>query len=101
MPQENAQNLVDLFYEYEKQKSVESQLSKDLDLFDMLLQAFEYEKSEYERTNSLCDLQEFFSEKNLERFKNQEVIDLVSEVLRQRSLFLSSLSNGTVNCTQH
>jgi len=46
------------FQEYEDQLTAESRFVKDLDRFDMILQAFEYEKAECRPST---DLQEFFT----------------------------------------
>ena len=45
-----------LFQEYEEQSSPEACYVKDLDRFDMILQAFEYEQAD----NTPGKLQEFF-----------------------------------------
>jgi len=44
--------------EYENQSTAESKFVKDLDRFDMILQAFEYETEERRPST---DLQEFFT----------------------------------------
>ncbi|XP_055944770.1 5'-deoxynucleotidase HDDC2-like isoform X1 [Argiope bruennichi] len=46
-----------LYKEYEEQKTVEAKTVKDLDKFDMILQAFEYEKE----SNFTLNLQDFFN----------------------------------------
>jgi len=46
------------YQEYENQSSAESKFVKDLDRFDMILQAFEYEMAE---NRSSTDLEEFFT----------------------------------------
>ena len=46
------------YQEYENQSTAESKFVKDLDRFDMILQAFEYETAE--RRPSV-DLEEFFT----------------------------------------
>ena len=45
MPPIPKEALIQLYSEYEKHESVEAKLTKDLDRFDMVQQAFEYEKS--------------------------------------------------------
>ncbi|KAG1665146.1 HD domain-containing protein 2 [Nymphon striatum] len=50
------QELYDLWHEYEHQTSKEANLVKDLDKFDMILQAYEYEQQDKRPS----ELQEFF-----------------------------------------
>uniref|UniRef100_A0A1B6L7V9 5'-deoxynucleotidase HDDC2 n=1 Tax=Graphocephala atropunctata TaxID=36148 RepID=A0A1B6L7V9_9HEMI len=77
--------LLQLYQEYEEQSSGEAQFVKDLDRFDMVLQAFEYEKSS---VNSL-DLQQFFDTTE-GKFKHPLVTSLVSELNKERSEFHSN-----------
>lgn len=50
------EQLISLWYEYEKQETAEARAVKDLDKFDMIMQAAEYENS----TGKKGSLQEFF-----------------------------------------
>lgn len=76
----NGNYLYDLYKEYESQKTPESQLVKELDRFDMVMQAFEYEK----RNESPNTLQEFF-DSTAGKFKHPLITSLVSEINSQRS----------------
>lgn len=77
--------MFNLFMEYEEQKTPEAILVKDLDKFDMVLQAFEYE-TDQERTGSL---EEFF--KSTEGvFKHPKVKAWVEELYKQRNVSLSN-----------
>ena len=68
------------FKEYEDQKTPEAILVKDLDKFDMILQAFEYE-TDQERPGSL---EEFF--KSTEGvFQHPKIMKWVEELYKQRS----------------
>lgn len=88
LPNTQSAELKELFDEYEDQKTPEAQLTKDFDIFDMVHQAFEYEKLEFVRTGIIPDLSEFFCQnKVLSRIKNEEVNDLVSEIVNQRDKF--------------
>lgn len=79
------------FQEYENQTSPEANFAKDLDRYDMILQAFEYEK----RENTPQKLQEFFTATE-GKFKHPFIQDLVKELYRQREEFeKQSLMNGT------
>ncbi|CAF1260196.1 unnamed protein product [Adineta steineri] len=57
LPADVGREIFSLFNEYADQKTDEAKLVKDLDIFDMLLQAYEYEKLQSEGEF----LQEFFS----------------------------------------
>lgn len=70
--------------EYEEQKTEEAKFVKEIDLFDMLLQAFEYEK----RDNCPGRLQEFI-ESTRGRFNHPFILDLVNEVYCQRDQFIA------------
>jgi hypothetical protein len=64
-------------------------LTKELDRFDLVLQAFEYERSEYRRKGKLPSLSEFFDfERILSNIRNRELKEMLAEVLHQRSVFL-------------
>ncbi|KAH3897073.1 5'-deoxynucleotidase HDDC2-like [Dreissena polymorpha] len=71
--------LLQLWTEYEEQKTAEAQFVKDLDCFDMVFQAFEYEQTD-KRPGSL---QEFFDSTE-GKFKSQTVQGWVSELYRIR-----------------
>ncbi|CAF3153820.1 unnamed protein product [Rotaria sp. Silwood2] len=57
VPKNRKTEIFSLFNEYADQKTIESKLVKDLDIFDMLLQAYEYEKIQSEGEF----LEDFFS----------------------------------------
>jgi putative hydrolases of HD superfamily len=57
-------------------------LAKDLDKFEMILQAFEYEKA-----NKGMSLDDFFNSTK-GKFKNAVVVDLVMELYKERDEFL-------------
>ena len=68
--------------EYEEQKTLEARLVKELDKFDMILQAFEYEKA----GNKPRSMQEFFDSTN-GKFSHPLVTNLVTELNKRRSEF--------------
>jgi len=77
--------MLSLFQEYEANATPEAQLCKDLDKYDMLLQAFEYEK----RDNTPCKLQEFFdSTARKYVFKHPRVVAWMGELRAQRDQFI-------------
>lgn len=89
LPSEGQKELTDLFHEYEFQTSPEAKLTKDLDRFDLILQAFQYEKREFARLGKLIDIQCFLRlEKDVQ---NGQIQALVSEIMKQRKEFLDSI----------
>lgn len=67
------------FQEYEAQKTKEAKLVKDLDKFDMILQAFEYETDQ----NQAGTLEEFF--KSTEgKFTHPKVKRWVEQLYKER-----------------
>lgn len=83
----NGEEFFDLFMEYEKQETEEAKAVKDLDKFDMILQAFEYEE-QMEKPGSL---QEFFD--SVEgTFQNSLISKWVQELKRQRKDASASLT---------
>lgn len=78
------------FQEYENQSSPEAKFAKDLDRYDMILQAFEYEK----RENAPKKLDEFF-QATYGKFNHPFIQDLAKELYRQRDEFeKKTLVNG-------
>lgn len=71
--------MYDLYKEYENQSSPEAKFAKDLDRYDMILQAFEYEK----REKAPRRLEEFFKATE-GKFKHPFILELVTELYRQR-----------------
>ncbi|CAL8101133.1 unnamed protein product [Calicophoron daubneyi] len=57
VPKESADEIQALWNEYEAQETMEARFCKDFDKFEMLLQAFEYEKE----NNQPKQLEDFFS----------------------------------------
>ncbi|CAB0003584.1 unnamed protein product [Nesidiocoris tenuis] len=80
----NRNEVVQLFAEYEKQKSAEARFVKQLDILDMRLQAFEYEKKE----GAPGKYQEFIDSTE-GKFTHPDIIALASEVDKERALFAS------------
>lgn len=79
----NIVNIIQLtFQEYENQSSPEAKFAKDLDRYDMILQAFEYEK----REKAPNKLEEFFKATE-GKFNHPFIKDLVTELYRQREEF--------------
>lgn len=77
-----------LWEEYETQSSEEAKLVKDLDRFEMVLQAFEYEQLE-KRPGQLQD----FFESTKGKFQHSQVQSWVQELYEMRGK--SSKDNGT------
>ncbi|KAK6618226.1 hypothetical protein RUM44_002677 [Polyplax serrata] len=77
-----------LYKEYEAQVTDESKYVKDLDRLDMILQAYEYEKS----GGRPGKLEEFFAS-TLNKFHFPWTIDIVKELCKQRNLFINKADN--------
>lgn len=73
-----ADEIVELWKEYEQGTSDVARLLKDIDKFEMILQA-----DEYERLHQV-DLQEFFDSTS-KYFKTEQVLELANELRRQRN----------------
>jgi putative hydrolase of HD superfamily len=74
---DHAQELKELWEEYEAGNTPEAIACKDIDKFEMILQAYEYE-SEYQ-----TKLDSFFASTN-GRFKNPKMIEMVAELYKRR-----------------
>ena len=95
---ESRLQLVQLFDEYEAHESPEARLTKDLDLFDMIQQAFEYEKdwlaSPAKSRQQMPDLQEFFT--HTTRISNPQVQSWCLQLLRERKQLLMLPSTSSI-----
>ncbi|XP_062569041.1 5'-deoxynucleotidase HDDC2-like [Saccostrea cucullata] len=79
VPEEVGQELYELWEDYEFQKSEEAKFVKDLDKFEMILQAHEYEKL----SDSPGRLQEFFNSTK-GKFKTSQIKDWVEKLNTDR-----------------
>ncbi|XP_074599349.1 5'-deoxynucleotidase HDDC2-like [Brevipalpus obovatus] len=96
LPNGRAHVLESLFNEYEDQETPEAKLTKDLDRFDMVLQAFQYEKSETERNGKLAILADFFHEDRvLNHIQNPQIKALIDEILKQRKDFQAKRASNS------
>lgn len=84
VPELAAKDIRGLFAEYEDQATQEATLVKDLDRFDMICQAYEYEKASKEQLS----LQEFFDATE-GKFKHAEVQAWVDELKKKRALLVN------------
>ncbi|XP_048729257.2 5'-deoxynucleotidase HDDC2-like isoform X2 [Ostrea edulis] len=80
VPEEVGNELYELWEDYEFQRSAEAMFVKDLDKFEMILQAHEYEKL----SNSPGKLQEFF-DSTKGKFKTEQVKEWVEKLNTERS----------------
>lgn len=76
----NGADLYSLYKEYEAKITLEAKFVKELDNFDMILEAYSYEKAE----NKPGHLQEFF-DSTKEKFSHPLVLSLVKELSRRRT----------------
>lgn len=79
LPKFSGDEVLKLFQEYENQASPEALWVKDCDRYDMVQQAFEYEK----RDESPMKHQEFF-ESTRGKFQHEFFVNLVEELNKQR-----------------
>ncbi|XP_070494644.1 5'-deoxynucleotidase HDDC2 [Chironomus tepperi] len=84
-----SEEVLKLFEEYENQETDEAQLVKDFDLYDMILQAYEYEK----RDQAPNKYEEFFINTK-GRFKTDFVRKLVDELQKQREEFHENFTSN-------
>ena len=92
----NAQLLQDLFDEYEEGTSQEAILVKDVDKYELLVQAVEYERDAItrgDRLDGIKDLTTFFGVKK--GLKSDLVKGWAEEVMKERERLWESVSNGT------
>ncbi|XP_022244909.1 HD domain-containing protein 2-like isoform X2 [Limulus polyphemus] len=88
---QTGQEILELWEEYSQQITAESKAVKDLDKFDMLLQAFEYEKL----LQSPKKLQTFF-DNNKGSFNSAEVNNWMEELQNLRTLHPHDGSDGSL-----
>lgn len=89
MDKTGSEEVLKLFEEYENQLTPEAQLVKDFDLYDMILQAYEYEK----RDQTPNKHEEFFINTK-GRFKTDFVRKLVDELQKQREEFHENFTSN-------
>ncbi|CRK90832.1 CLUMA_CG004522, isoform A [Clunio marinus] len=85
VPKISGEEILKLFEEYESQQTPESQWVKDCDRYDMIQQAFEYEK----RDEAPMKHQEFF-DNTRGMFRHPFFVHLVEELNKQREEYLST-----------
>ncbi|PIK40049.1 putative HD domain-containing protein 2 isoform 1 [Apostichopus japonicus] len=79
LPKEIGLEICQLYEEYEARQTNEAKFVKDLDMFDMIAQAHEYEKKEQRKG----DLQTFFNS-TAGKFQHPEVKEWVQELYKER-----------------
>ena len=85
----NGSYLFNLFNEYEEHKTKEANFVKSLDLFDMYLQAYEYEK-----LHTDLDLSDFFSKIPNDLLETNGHDDIIKSCLKE----LLEIRNKKLNC---
>ncbi|XP_014676664.1 PREDICTED: HD domain-containing protein 2-like [Priapulus caudatus] len=89
LDKEPSEEIYSLWEEYEAQETPEARVVKDLDRFDMVLQAYEYERLE-DRPGELQD----FYRSTQGSFKHPDVIAWMSELHRLRGEFPAAEKSG-------
>ncbi|KAK6462439.1 hypothetical protein DFJ63DRAFT_319257 [Scheffersomyces coipomensis] len=82
---EYAQEIVELWLDYEEIRTIEARYVKDIDKYEMIQQAWEYEQ-EY---GLKYDLSEFYDSRSA--IVSSEIGELCDEVIRQRNIFVAQL----------
>lgn len=80
--------ILEMFREYEKQESPEAKYVKDLDILDLIMQAYEYEK----RDNAPGVLEEFFVATN-GKIRHPFIKKVANEITAKREALRYSSSN--------
>uniref|UniRef100_A0A8C6CTB3 5'-deoxynucleotidase HDDC2 n=1 Tax=Moschus moschiferus TaxID=68415 RepID=A0A8C6CTB3_MOSMO len=88
LPEDLQKELYELWEEYETQSSAEAKFVKQLDQYEMILQASEYEDLE----NKPGRLQDFF-DSTAGKFSHPEVVQLVSELEAERNANIASAAS--------
>ncbi|XP_076288648.1 5'-deoxynucleotidase HDDC2 isoform X2 [Lasioglossum baleicum] len=81
--------ILEMFREYEKQESPEAKYVKDLDILDLMMQAYEYEK----RDNVPGVLEEFFVATN-GKIRHPFISKMATEITAKREALCRSSSNS-------
>eukprot|EP00051_Salpingoeca_urceolata_P004580 m.66089 g.66089 ORF g.66089 m.66089 type:complete len:169 (-) comp13711_c0_seq2:202-708(-) len=84
--------VVDLWEEYEAQATPESHVVKDLDKFEMILQAYEYERDQQRHP----DLQPFY-DGALAKLKNPRIKSWASELMSHRAKLAAAQAAAELN----
>ncbi|XP_066596718.1 5'-deoxynucleotidase HDDC2 [Prorops nasuta] len=79
--------ILQIFREYEKQESPEALYVKDLDILDLIMQAYEYEK----RDNNFGKLEEFFTNTN-GKIKHPFINQVVDRINAERQATLDKVN---------
>lgn len=87
VPKISGEEILKLFEEYEGQATPEAQWVKDCDRYDMVQQAFEYEK----RDETPMKHQEFFDSTH-GKFQHPFFVELVDELNKQREEYQENFS---------
>jgi putative hydrolase of HD superfamily len=74
-----------LWMEYEQGETQEAKLVKDLDKFEMIVQAFEYEQSSGQRLDSFFD-------STRGKFRHAQVVEWVNELYTKRDAKVAELA---------
>ncbi|XP_013414709.1 HD domain-containing protein 2 [Lingula anatina] len=80
LPGDIGTEVIDLWMEYEQQTSKEAAYVKDIDRFEMILQAYEYEREQ----SRPGELQDFF-DSTKGKFKHQTIQEWVQELEKMRN----------------
>lgn len=83
--------MMQMYTEYEKRETIESKIVKELDRFDVMLQAFQYERTEYERASRVVRFDEFFTIA-FQHVHHAKLRPLVIRIIEERDKFFSQIT---------
>ena len=98
--------MLNLYEEYETRQSAESKVVKEMDRFDVMLQAFQYERSEWNRAKRVIRFNEFFEYASA-KVHHSKLQPMVAHVIEERDRFWKEIianneNNGIdINGTNH
>ena len=86
LPSNCSRKLFNLYTEYEARQSAESKVVKELDRFDVMLQAFQYERSEWTRAKRVVRFDEFFTSA-VTHIYHPKLRPMVQRIIEERDHF--------------
>lgn len=82
-----------MYEEYEARESPEAKVVKELDRFDVMLQAFQYERSEYARSGKVLHFDAFFNAA-MEHVHHRVLRPMVLKIVEERKRFWTEVASS-------
>lgn len=92
LPSSVSRKFSQIYEEYETRETAESKVVKELDRFDVMLQAFQYEREKWHSTKEVVRFDEFFiaAQKNVHHPKLRNMLD---RIIQERDRFLKEVGS--------